>query len=472
MRKALAFICLVASLAIAGCNSSPDVTSRITVDQAIASVCSTPSGAPRGNVSGSELQVHTRLRVLMVYEGYRYAESHAPAWRMLLDNPAGDPYGRMCAAYFLADTDPAARDLLEYAITSDNLRLRYNAAEAVRWYMDCDRTRTWAVNILIALLESDDLEGDSETDGDAAYDRVHAGTWPLGDQCDIDRTPIDDVCWDMGHMKEKRAVPALIRVLERLPKIPGAAYALGEIGDPRGAPILMKVLQDGTGYDGREITALGQLRYRPAVPILIDRLDRARPKPDSIDNGRVKMILEALKDIGDPSAIEPIENCLDADLPNATKGVARRVLAQLKSPDPVAALLQLLDQETYEPESADIIFDLHKSKDPRAIARFVTIAKTSPSAFLRREAIRALAATKTREALLQVAELLAVDFPRDLTAEWGWKIAPDFSTYFLELIQAQLKNATGQDFGRDRKKWIKWLSEVYSPDDGTRTTLP
>ena len=73
------------------------------------------------------------------------------------------------------------------------------------------------------------------------------GKYPDGDKFDIMNSPLNDICWSLGTMKEQKAVPALISVLERRPRTPGAALRLGEIGDQRAIPILMRVLKDRSG---------------------------------------------------------------------------------------------------------------------------------------------------------------------------------------------------------------------------------
>ena len=270
-------------------------------------------------------------------------------------------------------------------------------------------------------------------------------------------------------MKEKKAVPALISVLQRLPGTGGAAFALGEIGDPRAIPVLMKVLQDRSGYEDREVTALGKLKCKEAVPVLISRLGNPRTTFSGMDELETSAIFEALLAIGDARAIAPIEKYLAGANPARSKAIARRVLVQLQSPDPVKGLLELLDAETYEPERSDIILDLVKHPDERVVGKLATIARTSDSAFMRREAIFGLQNIGSRSSLLVLASLLDVTFPKDLKAEWGWKMKPDFEKYFPETIEQSLKGCTKQDFGRDRKRWEEWITknvETNKPPEG------
>ena len=72
-------------------------------------------------------------------------------------------------------------------------------------------------------------------------------------------------------------------------------------------------------------------------------------------------ILEALLAIGDQRTVAPIEKYLKGHYPEQSKAVAHRVLVQLKSPNPILELLELLDTEPYEPERSDLISALAKS---------------------------------------------------------------------------------------------------------------
>ena len=131
----------------------------------------------------------------------------------------------------------------------------------------------------------------------------------------------------------------------------------GEIGDERAIPILMKVLTDRSGYDDAEVTALGRLKHKEAVPILVSRLGKPKSTFSGLDIIETEKLLEALLEIGDKRAVEPIEQYLKGDYPEQSKAVAQRVLVQLKAPDPATALLELLDKETYEPECQQHYFE-------------------------------------------------------------------------------------------------------------------
>lgn len=441
-------ICLF--FAVVRTSNAEEKEKPLTIEQAIAIVDRPAFGF--ANMSPFKLQTHYRLTGLLYQSRYAYEAKHDDAWIACMHDEKRSMYARLCAAYFLLDQPGEARTFLETQLKSKNLRYRYNAAEVVHLHANLAPKKEWDVGVLIGLL------GDGSIDGSGVHTSP-AGEYPEGDRDDIMSTPIDDICWSLGLMKEKKAVPALISVLQRRPPTGGAAFALGETGDQRAIPALMKVLQDGSGYEDREVTALGKLKCKEAVPILISRLGNPRTTFNDLDQLETRSILEALLAIGDSRAIAPIEKYLQGTYPVRSKAVARRVLVQLQSPDPVKALLELFDAETYEPERSDIIHDLVKHPDDRVVGKLATIARTSDSAFLRRQAIFGLQNIGNRSSLLVLASLLDLTFPKNLRAEWGWKMPPDFERYFPETIEQSLKDCTKQDFGRDRRKWEEWITK-------------
>lgn len=232
--------------------------------------------------------------------------------------------------------------------------------------------------------------------------------------------------------------------------------ALGDIGDRSAVPVLMKLLKEKSKDDSYTITALGQLKSKEAVPILIERLGQFKAD-SSNDNAYAAMaILEALLSIGDKRAVGPIEEYLKGEHSKWTKAIARRVLVQMKSPDPVGGLLEIFKAEADESQRRDIIWALSGYRDQRAVEKLSVLARTSGSAFMRQDAISGLRDTGDRRSLLALASLLDARFPKGLESE-GWKGVPDFQKYFPELIADSLKECTKQDFGKDRAKWEAWI---------------
>lgn len=446
---------IVVSVALALASTSSAADAVKSVDEAIRQVAKpkrSESWDPR------DLQVDDRLSWLLDGLNYKYESRHAASWEACLRDGKKSLYARLCAAYFLLDEQEEARKFVEEQLASKNLRHRYNAAKTVELHVRRDSTKTWGLNLLIGLVADGSLDGSG----------VHSsppGEFPEGDRNDIMFTPIDDICRDLGFMKEKKAVPALISVLERRPRTDRAAFALGEIGDQRAVPALMKILKDTPGFGHSEVTALGKLKAQAAVPVLVSQLGRPKiraPDPfasSDIDISETRILLEALLEIGDLDAIPAIEKFLKGDFPKEAKAPARRVLAQLNSADPAKSLLELLESETYEPERSDLIRSLTKFRDSRVVGELTTIARSSDSAFMRREAIFGLRDIGDRQSLLALAALLDLTIPRDLKARWGWRTLPDFQRYFPETVEMCLKQRTRQDFGKDRGKWETWINE-------------
>ncbi len=466
-----------------------DKGTRLSVAKAV-KIVGKP-GEPFANMDPAALQVTHRLIGLLCRDHYEYRAEDAATWKACMLNRKRNMYARLCAASFLLDSHEEARRFVKSQLVSKNIRHRYNAAQILASYVDETPAKAWAANLLVGLLVDGTIDYDPRLMDSDSKD------YPNGDRNDTS-TPLDLICEVFADMKMKSAVPGLIKVWERQPNTESghqAARALGEIGDGSAVPILMESLKDKSGRQSSVIWALGELKAREAVPILCSRL--------SMDG--TEDILAALLKIDDKRAIAPIEEYLREDFPARTKAVARRVLAQLGSPDPVNALLELILAETYEPERSELIKALAKFKDPRvvnalldifsvatyepersdllkALAKFddprvvkklAEIARTSDSALMRREAIDGLGQLGNHSSLLTLASLLDFEFSIDLNTDLGWKAIPDFRVYFPELIVDCLKYCTKQDFGKDRAKWEEWITKnVQQPGAGQPATEP
>jgi hypothetical protein len=83
---------------------------------------------------GDELQVAWRLHILIEEARFKVLPPDRPVIRMLLADTNTSPCSRMCAAYFLADSEINARSLLTSYAASTNLRHRFNAARTIQWF--------------------------------------------------------------------------------------------------------------------------------------------------------------------------------------------------------------------------------------------------------------------------------------------------------------------------------------------------
>lgn len=444
----------------------------------------------------SRFRCQTGLRLgLMIYpESYEmhYIPKPAdiPIWTGLLNNSRASPYARLCACFFLFDTDPQAIRFLEKELRSSNPRLRFNAATVLVMFMlekmqksPQERPPQWSIELSIRLLADGSLD---RIDTPETRGLVSLGEGFESDSGDILATPCWDFCWVMGNLKEQSAVSALISVLERNPANPTAARALGDIGDPKAIPILMKILTDKTGYDHSEITALAAFKHKPAVPILCARLGHPETTFGGFDIVETEIILNALNEIGDKSAVPIIKAFIPlSDNPRNTS-TAKRVLIQLEQDDPVSELLKLLHEKSAvdpppqrndngrfvgnmsdilmpggdEFETMSLMQDLRKYKDVRVVAAFADIARTSKFFDLRQYAITLLALPES-PAVHELAGLLKADFPKSLYADpktWA-SDARDAGTILRDLIVDRLKSLTQQDFGFDAERWLRWAEE-------------
>lgn len=430
------------------------------IAQAVEFVSKPNEGNPWGCGSGGELQVDNRLDCLFSLAKYKYQPQDAPTWKACMLDGKQNIYARLCAAYFLLDNDESARLFIREQLASQNLRHRYNAARIVQLHVDQDATKIWGIDIMIGLLADGSIDGSSAT----GINSSSAKDYPDGDRHDIIATPIESICWQLGGMKEKKAVPALISVLQRQPQNDGAADALGEIGDEKAIPVLLEILKAKSGSINHfDIRALGKLKAKETVSALVDRLEHAQVS-EWYGTMEADQIMETLLAIGDQRAIEPIRKYLQKDVPEKSKSVARRVLVQLQSPDPVKDLLDLLAAETDKYEKYDLVDALAKYKDLRVVKQLETIARSSDSASMRYHAVLGLRNIGNQSSLLALASLLEVTFPKKMKGPWGKGDPPDFSRYFPETIAIYLRQCTQQDFGEDPTKWKEWIVGNLKPE--------
>jgi len=293
--------------------------------------------------SGFSCQTGCRLALIIYPQSELFYYQPAPedfsVWRSLMQDTSAGVYGRQCAAFFLLDTDNKAREFLAKECRDKDPRRRFNASTVLAIYMrqkfDVESESnppSWSVDLAISLMADGSLDN---IDTEETRGGIAGGGGVEKDSTDILQTPMWDVCRMMAWTKEHKAVDTLIGVVKRDPKNPEAAFALGEIGDAKAIPVLLSILKSGTGGQDFDVIALGQLKCREAVPILTARLGHPRTTFSGMDNIETEKILNALRDIGDKSAIPFIKAFL-AQSDNASQTAdAKRVLTQLEDDDPV-----------------------------------------------------------------------------------------------------------------------------------------
>jgi HEAT repeat protein len=403
------------------------------------------------NMSPFELQVKYRICGVGGQLQYKFTESDRPLWRKLLNDPNQSVYTRLCAAYFLLDQDHDAQELIRAQLDSHDLRHRYNAAEILALYLAAN-SKSKMLDLLLPRLANGSLD-------DSGVRSSPDGSFPEGDRDDIMYSPAMDICLIFGNTKCDRAAPALISGVNRqAPWSKFAIIALAEIGDPAAIPTLLKQAQK---EDTVELNrAFGLLKCKEAVPLMSQNLSKSSVYPTEADQA----ILEAFGAIGDPTAIDSVKQFLHQEHADGDKAIAKRVLAQLGSSDPVATLINLFDQQKVdtmngEIEEGNLLDALVKySKDERVAQKLSAVSQTSESSFVRTRAINNLGRLGTKPALLALVELISAPVPTHLKTDLGWKgDSPDFASYLPKLAVNTLKAATHQNFGTDSTKWKNWI---------------
>jgi HEAT repeat protein len=267
-------------------------------------------------------------------------------------------------------------------------------------------------------------------------------------------TPLHHVISTLGELKERRAIPGLTSLIGRQQGNDYyAASALGKIGDLSVGPFLLRMyLREYSLFFG---DALGVLRYRPAVPALVDRLNQ------STNTYEGTRILENLLEIGDATAIPEMEKYVKSLTPEDQRAqkAGARILAQMRDNDPVAVLLKMFDDEQYEHEKIDLLRDLGRHRDPRAIDRLFAVAVSSDSTLFRGNAIRTLSRMQDRPALLALVSIMETNAPPPTQFD---KLAildgrpPDYSK--REAARA-LREATHLKLGENPEAWRRWILE-------------
>jgi HEAT repeat protein len=397
--------------------------------------------------AGGELQVALRLHLVVNEMKFRPMAEDRPILKSLVTNKAASAYSRICAAYFLLDSDADARALLTNYVASSNLRHRYNAARAIQWFaFDAQgEAHEWATLELIKMVENRCLETPSNTE-------TPSRGYEVGyDLMDDHYTPLDYVIDTLGELKERRAIPALMSLIERHRwQSSSAVSALGEIGDPSVAPFLLKNFVDrdslGCGH------ALALLRYRPAVPLLLDHLNHSETAYGQ------ERVLDDLLEMGDASALPDIEKFAQSPREQGARKAAARVIAQMRDKDPVASLLAMLDKEQGD-ERVDLIRDLGRYPDQRAIDRLFALAVSFDDTLIRGNAIRTLGRMGDQRALLALVAVMETNAPPPVKFDMVAMLdgsRPDYSK--VEAARA-LHEATRRNLGEDPKTWRRWIVE-------------
>jgi hypothetical protein len=398
---------------------------------------------------GNEVQIAWRLNAVLEESEYKFRPEDRPGFKLLFEDRTASVYARLCAAYFLIDTDMAARAFVTQKLSSTDMHERYNAARVIQWFAETTpegEPRHWAADELIKLIENRGLEG-------APPDTMFV---PEGE--DWNSPPFEYICRTLGKLKDPRALPALMALNDRdMNNSSDPLYAIGNIGDIAAGPYLLHKLEERK-QSSIVAAQLGHLKYRPAIPALMEEIRAAKAFSDA------QPYVQALVSMGSPGdeAIAEVEKLVANLASDKEQRLATRMLVQLKGGDPVGRLLQMYQEEKDQNEQIDLIWRLRDYQDLRVTHFLSQLARNSPVEILRKQAIWGLGAVKTRPALLELASLLDVPFPTDLKRDKFDILEGTPSIALRKQIVFSLKMATDQDFETDSTKWRDWISQHVS----------
>ncbi len=266
----------------------------------------------------------------------------------------------------------------------------------------------------------------------------------------------------LGNAKNPKSVPVLIEIAKGTQSSPEAVAALGIIGDPRGIPICLELLQREIQMIKKEpqshsapseelLRSLGKLKAKEAVPILLAYLY-------SDD------VIAALGEIGDPSAIAPLQaivaanGIVDPDPYTWEKRfqkrsfAARMALIKLEPGDPAPKWIAVLqDQSLESTQRRAAVWELGNHPDPRAIPPLIAAINTDPDGAVVNQAITVLTAYPYKLAVAGLIDCFDADFKGK--SDWKRAYKPEM---FAANIGDTLHTLTGQNFGPDQAQWAKW----------------
>ena len=415
----------------------------LTVEQVTALACN----RPQFGVEPGPFFVQTRRRLSGFWSGgehYEFRAEDAPIWEALLFDETASIYGRMIAAGFLLKTNHhGAKEFLQAQINSFYRRYAHNAAEVIRWQTSALPNDPWWEDRLIELIQDQRLIGGFSSSTQIPGD---FRLFEEDDSWDLMHSTFSDVCYALGRMKCRKAVPTLMQWIDS-EEAGSAISALGEIRDESVAPELMKRLGTKGAPDHIIIPALANLHYPPVIPIAIQRLEAALsvdpPKPDGTSG-----CLAALWSLKAKEAI-PVITEWAANPKVYERAFARRILAHLENEDPIPALLQLLKDENYEYDQCHLIDDLAVTRSARVFSPLVEIAKTSTHTSVRTAAIRGLGTIGSDESLRALVELSREEFPK-----WYSRGGTP-----QQIIAETLARVTKRQLKSDFAAWEKWLRD-------------
>jgi HEAT repeat protein len=279
---------------------------------------------------------------------------------------------------------------------------------------------------------------------------------------------MESLTYALGNAKNPSSVPVLVRMAKRTHGRRGPVAALGQIGDARGIPICLELLEQqhqaikrkaaNLSEPSKELIAtLGALKARAAVPILLSYLHS-------------KEVIAALGRIGDERAVGPLQQIVAAqgrvdpdpytweERFQERKNAAMIGLIRLGQDDPIPKWIALLADRTLSwSQRYETFLELGNHPDPRAVAPLLALVKSDPDVGTVNQAISVLSKFRCKAAVVGLIDCLDTVPAREIDEKAGRR---EYTTaMFDEDIAKTLKTLTGQHFGPDKSLWKQWWLE-------------
>jgi len=152
----------------------------------------------------------------------------------------------------------------------------------------------------------------------------------------------------LGNTKDTTAFNSIVEILKDSIEVPrkAAAYALGELNDKRGVPYLISVLSD-KHFSVRMVAMESLVKIgKVAIPALIQLLDDWSDNDSTEKPNSYYLAIEALGKIKEPQVLPVLLDLLKS--PDwMTKGVAVEALGNYNNPKITVALTNLKKSETH-----------------------------------------------------------------------------------------------------------------------------
>lgn len=424
--------------------------SELTVDQMLASL--TPSRSILGNDRAGETALHYALAAV-ASEGVYHANAEDTAKLIdVMNDEARDHVIRLCCARYLLDLENArARQFVSQGLQSRDVHTLHNSAEALRSHVARAAGERRKVD-----WGCEQIVALIKTDRllEPYAEQIRKGeSFSIESRSWYSET-FNELCRAVGEAKYRPAVPVLAEILGRIPDSGDAAWALGEIGDASVILALLKTMKDTDGDLRPEwVEALGRLHAKEAVPAIVRYVESDGEPQHQLAEERLCIAANALGRIADPHAIAPLKAAVARWDAGAHQTIAARIaLANLDSTDAVVALLALLESSKESYPQLQVIWALGEHPDAREVAPLLELARWSPHVYVRVHAIRTLGAIGGARVVEGLVGLFQVDF-EPLRSQKDFKVFPDFPGEIADALRA----ASGEKFGDKPGEWRAWL---------------